>query len=74
MARSTTKKTRENRCRRLAHRQALALYKSRRRDPRAADFGRYTLVDSHNYLVGAQHMTLEEVERYLIGDGHRQSN
>jgi hypothetical protein len=41
-------KVRENRLRRMAQRQGLALVKSRRRDPRAIDYGAYMLVDPHN--------------------------
>jgi hypothetical protein len=35
----------ENLCRRAAQRQGYKLVKSRRRDPRAADFGSYWLID-----------------------------
>lgn len=35
----------ENRCRRAAQRQGLYLAKSRRRDPRALDYGNYWLVE-----------------------------
>jgi hypothetical protein len=42
-----TDKVRENRLRRMAGRQGLRLMKSRRRDPRALDFGGYWLVDAH---------------------------
>lgn len=38
-------KVTENRLRRAAERQGLQLQKSRRRDPRAVDFGTYGLVD-----------------------------
>ena len=38
-------KVRENRLRRAAARQGLRLEKSRRRDERALDYGRYWLVD-----------------------------
>jgi hypothetical protein len=38
-------KIRENRLRRMANRQGLRLEKSRRRDPRAPDWGTYRLVD-----------------------------
>lgn len=38
-------KVRENRLRRMAERQGLRLEKSRRRDPRALDYGNYWLVE-----------------------------
>src|ERR1700722_1628064 len=38
-------KVREARVRRVAQRQGIKLVRSRRRDPQAADFGRYALVD-----------------------------
>ena len=38
-------KTDENLLRRAASRQGLILSKTRRRDPRAIDFGRYALLD-----------------------------
>ena len=40
-----TDKILENRMRRIANRQGLRLVKSRRRDPRALDYGRCMLVD-----------------------------
>jgi hypothetical protein len=41
----TSEKVRENRLRRAAERQGLTLSKSRRRDPRAKDYGTYQLGD-----------------------------
>ena len=41
----TDEKVRENRLRRSAKRQGLRLEKSRRRDPRAYDYGTFLLVD-----------------------------
>lgn len=41
---TTAEKTRETRLRRAAERQGLVLKRSRRRDPRAFDYGRYWLV------------------------------
>ncbi len=38
-------KTYENRLRRAAERQGYMLVKSRRRDPRAIDYGKYVLVE-----------------------------
>jgi hypothetical protein len=75
MATSTTEKVRENRVRRMAERQGLALAKSRRRDPRATDYGTYMLVDpTSNSVVagtaatGRPEFTLDDVEQYLTGD------
>lgn len=42
-----SEKVYENRLRRVAERQGLRLIKSRRRDPRATDYGMYALVDVH---------------------------
>jgi hypothetical protein len=69
-------KIRENRLRRMAARQGLALHKSRRRDPRAIDYGRYWFVlaeGAKHYsraLVPspAQGLTIDEVERLLTGE------
>lgn len=67
-------KVRENRLRRAAARQGIALRKSRRRDPRALDYGVYWLVESkRNRLVaGGEHgVSLDEVEEYLTGGRSR---
>jgi hypothetical protein len=68
----TSEKVRENRLRRMAERQGLALQKSRRRDPRAMDYGMYMLVDprSNHVVAGTEHtgrpnMSLDEVEEWL---------
>ncbi|VTZ27242.1 conserved hypothetical protein [Methylocella tundrae] len=68
-------KVRENRLRRAADRQGYRLVKSRSRDPRAVDFGRYALVDAQT--GGAVNpaladrwtcsWTLDEVEAHLGG-------
>jgi len=66
-------KIRENRLRRMARRQRLALQKSRRRDPNAWDYETYQLVDpSTNGLVYADFTTrfgyglsLDDVEAFL---------
>lgn len=66
-------KVRELRLRRMAERQGLALHKSRRRDPRAIDFGGWMIVDmSTNSIVagelGTGHaMDLDQIEEYLTG-------
>lgn len=44
-------KTREDRLRRVAERQGLRLVKSRRRDPRAIDYGTYALADDDGNWV-----------------------
>lgn len=67
-------KVRENKLRRMAQRQGLQLVKSRRRDPRAIDFGTYALVDPNSTAMIAGDpnsgfgMTLEEVETALTTD------
>lgn len=64
----TEEKVRENRLRRAAARQGLALAKSRRRDPRALDFGLYWLTDQDGAFVTPESGTdLDEIERYLTG-------
>jgi hypothetical protein len=63
-------KIRENRIRRMAERQGLALGKSRRRDPRALDYGGHWLTDARTSkrVVGGEHgTTLDEIEAYLTG-------
>jgi hypothetical protein len=65
-------KVRENRARRMAVRQGLVLMKSRRREPRAIDFGGYMLVDENNRAVaGGNHfdLNLEDVEEWLLDQG-----
>ena len=68
----TEDKVRENKLRRMAERQGLRLEKSRRRDPRAYDYGTYQLVDANtNWLVASNHNTgygldLDEVEAVLL--------
>ena len=67
-----SKKVRENRLRRMAKRRGLVLTKSRRRDPRAYDFGGYMLVDFNGRVVAgtAPHdfaLDLDDVESFLTG-------
>lgn len=72
----TDRKIRENRLRRMADRQGYALRKSRRRDPRALDYGTYMLVDrAGNFVVAGADigghpgsMYLDDVEAVLTGD------
>lgn len=64
-------KVRENRARRMAERQGLALIKSRRRDPRAIDYGRYGIARDGVWVAGVVNhlsMSLDDVERYLTED------
>jgi hypothetical protein len=64
-------KVRENRLRRVAERQGLRLVKSRRRDPRAIDYGTFGLVDpATNTLVAGSASTgyglsLDDIEEQL---------
>ena len=71
---SDSEKVRENRLRRMAERQGLRLVKSRRRDPRAIDFGCWMIVDpainavvAGTEVVGRPHWSLDDVERFLTG-------
>lgn len=76
-------KARENRLRQAAARQRMTLHRSRRRDPRGWDYGRYWLVPDRGPVVGARGrgadlgdppgLTLDEVEDWLTarhGGGH----
>ncbi len=63
-------KVRENRLRRMAERQGLRLCKSRRRDERARDYGKFHIVDDRNVVIfGAENdefqATLDDVEAFL---------
>jgi hypothetical protein len=73
---NTKKKVRENRLRRIADRQGLKLSKSRRRDPRAVDYGGYMLTDQRSGMVVygsssgfAYQADLDDIENYLEGNG-----
>lgn len=68
----TDEKIRENRLRRMAERQGLRLEKSRRRDPRALEYGTYMLVaENTNTIVAAGNndrgygLSLDEIEETL---------
>lgn len=67
----TEEKIRENRLRRMAERQGLVLSRSRRRDPRALDFGTYMLLNAKTSAVVAQGsesgygLSLDDVEQQL---------
>ncbi len=64
MAPAQSEKVRENRLRARAERQKLVLRKSRTRDPRARDYGRYELVDDDGAVV-VDTKALDEIEDYL---------
>jgi hypothetical protein len=72
----TAEKLSENRVRRLAERRGLRIARSRARDPRAFDYGRYMLKDVNTRVIvagassiGRALWTLEDVESYLAGTG-----
>jgi len=65
---SIAEKVRENRLREAAKRQGLELSKSRRRDPRALDFGRWQVIDASRGAVVAECDSIDEVESYLDGE------
>jgi hypothetical protein len=67
MVSSTEQKVRENRLRRMASRQGLQLMKSRRRDPRALDYGTYWLVDASGVEVARG--DVDAIEARLMGEG-----
>lgn len=67
----------ENRLRRAAQRQGLWLVKSRRRDPRAVDYGRFNLLDPRTHFpvtnvadpLGTGYpLDLHDVEQFLFGE------
>lgn len=70
-AMALAEKVRENRLRRAAERQGFKLSKSRRRDPRATDYGGFMLIDvSTNGVVAggnpyAYSLNLDEIEAFL---------
>lgn len=64
-------KTRETRLRRMAERQGFKLMKSRTRDGRALDYGRWWVVDPNtNGIVAGEpgYMDIDGVERFLLED------
>jgi hypothetical protein len=68
MTTSTSEKVRENRLRRMAERQGLRLVKSRRRDPRAIDYGTYRLMAGPDPVPETNGLDLEAIERWLRGE------
>ena len=73
MAVTGADKVRENLLRRMADRQGLTLSRSRRRDPRALDYGLYSLTrvsDGHT----SEGLTIDEVEARLTGEPPQSSS
>jgi len=67
----TTDKSREARVRRMLARQGLTLSRSRRRDPRATDYGRYT-IGVPGCGTAYEATGLDDIERWATGeDGAR---
>ncbi|GAA4169085.1 hypothetical protein [Shinella granuli] len=66
-----TDKVKENRVRRVAERRGMRLEKSRRRDPKAIDFGGYMLIDAatNTVILGstsyAYSASLDDIEEFL---------
>jgi hypothetical protein len=63
-------KVHEDRLRRMAKRQGLTLTKTRRRDPRALDYGCFWLNDARNgarVFGGEWGAGLDEIEAWLLG-------
>lgn len=66
-------KVRENLLRRMAQRQGFVLERSRRRDPKAKDFGKYRLLVDHRDIDAHRkttpyNLTLHEIEQRLFED------
>lgn len=72
-------KVRQNRLRRMAERQGKLLEKSRRRDVRARDYGRYRLLEDardleHQRATIGFTMTLSDVEARLLEHNNLESD
>jgi hypothetical protein len=72
-------KVRENRLRRMAERQGYALVKSRRRDPRAIDYGCWMIINPYSNTVaagtagtGRPNFSLDDVEAWLTQNGEEE--
>lgn len=68
---ATAEKVRENRLRAAAERQGFEVRKSRRRDPRARDYGAYMIVNPGDGTIeagGHGGMSLDDVEKWLAGN------
>ncbi len=64
---ATAFKVHENKLRRMAARQGLQVVKARRIDPRAIDYGTYSLADpDRNVIVAGPGLDVEELERALL--------
>lgn len=63
-------KVRENKLRRMAGRQGLALARSRRRDTLAIDYGTYRIKDANGDSKTAD-LTLDEAEHWLTHPDQR---
>jgi hypothetical protein len=59
-------KTYENRIRRIAARQLLTVHRTRRRDQRAHDYGRYWLADTDGKTVVSG--SLRDIHAYLTSE------
>lgn len=68
---SSTLKIHENWLRAAAARQGLRLARSRRRDPRATDYGRYRLLDRATGSLVLDWSTPTEVEHHLFPHDER---
>ena len=60
-----SEKVREIRLRRAAERQGLRLTRSRRRDVRALDYGKYWLLRDDEAVTPTEGVGLDEIEAYL---------
>lgn len=66
------RKAHENWLRRTAERQQMRLVKSARRDPKAWDYGTYTLISrSGDGPAVLEHASMQEIEDYLSGGGSK---
>ena len=69
MMTSTAERSREQNLRRAARRQGLVLQKSRVRDPRALDYGKWLVLDARGMTVAREMASIDAVEAYLNGEG-----
>ncbi len=64
---TTQEKVRENRLRRMAARQGLSIQKSRVRDPRALDYGKWAVQDTTGKRgLGFELPNIDAVELFLM--------